>query len=595
MGKCSTVVDWKFDSRYFKEGTLEENNLVIRDASGNGNDLRLNTERVPEGKGARSFMRFDVDNIFEDGQTESLWISPLGNGNQDKKTGAFFETVPGAPINEEEFTEGYTIEVILKIPYDVSAWSSVFGPKGTGKLVGMIGSEPEAGGGLNISVSRELQWNPWTVNNEEVRENPTTWSDADGISADKWHHIVIKNDGHSTVMIVDGIQVQRCNTFEEQVGIKSLSTGGAKAWVVGTAYWGEADVFSEADCGDAIFRGYIQEIRMSRGVIDAEEYLVKEYVVDERYDLPGSNDPYPELARKENYTFVNIPDPQYQTQYKPEIVDAQMEWIRDNAERLNICMNLCVGDLSQDGTEREFQRADQAFRILDEAAIPYLVTDGNHDGPEFVKYFGGARYEKSKGYQGTGPSGISCYSVVKAGSYEYLFLSLPWWDREEEPYEGSNLEKDREWVLHVLDTHREYPTIIFSHFDEDMDTYVKPFDQVFMTVRGHIEDRWVTGFKNDFGHDVIDVVTNYQFDLYGGNGWLNPMEFDEAANKITFRCYSPWVEKKMKILNEEIENNGILLADEMRLFPFDKLYNMLKETDNTVVDINFAERFQLRK
>ena len=56
-------------------------------------------------------------------------------------------------------------------------------------------------------------------------------------------------------MVVDGIQVQRCNTFEEQVGIATLGQGENAGWVVGTAYWSGADAFSEAACGDAIFSG----------------------------------------------------------------------------------------------------------------------------------------------------------------------------------------------------------------------------------------------------------------------------------------------------------------------------------------------------
>lgn len=574
----NTVVDWKFDTDYVKSGSLETNDLVIWDASGNGNNLQLNTERVSPGQNADSYIKFNADSIGGNGETESVQLVPSA-----KKTGAFFETVAGAPMNEEEFKEGYTIEAIIKLPTSVNAWSSVFGQKGTGKLAGMQGGEPEANGGLNISGSRELQWNPWTTNNAEIKDNPTTWSDAGGLQPEKWHHVVIKNDGHSTVMIVDGIQVQRCNTFQEQVGIKSLNVGGQKGWVVGTAYWSEANTFSEEACGDAIFKGSIQEIRMSRGIIDPSEYLVKEHVVDDRYNISGNNAPYENLAGKNNYTFVNIPDPQYQTQYKPEIIDAQMEWIRDNRERLHTAMAICVGDLTQDDTEREYKHADQSFSILDEANMPYLVTDGNHDGEMFKQYFGGSRYEGDLGYQGTGPSQISSYSIIRAGSYEYLFLSLPW--------NSADLTADRDWILNVLNTHKEYPTIVFSHYNTDTETFVKPFDQVFMTVRGHIEDRWVRSFENNFGHKVIDVVTNFQFDLYGGNGWLNTMEFDESANLIKFRSYSPWVEKKMKILNGEMENNGILLADEMHLFPFDKLNNTVKATDNTTVELNFQERF----
>lgn len=592
---ANTVVDWKFDSDYIKSGSLETNDLIIYDASGNGNDLQLNTERVPAGKNAGNYISFSADDIYGNEGIESIYITPENTGNSGKKKGAFFETVAGAPMNDEEFTGGYTIEVILKVPQQLCAWSSIFGQKGTGKLAGMVGGEPEANGGLNISSSGELQWNPWTTNNAEIQDNPTTWSDAGGVQREKWHHVVIKNDGHSTVMIVDGIQVQRCNTFEDQVGIKSLNVGGQKAWVVGTAYWSGASSFSEASCGDAIFKGYIQEIRMSKGTVDPSDYLVTEHVVDDRYqNLPGDNDPYPELANEDNYTFVNIPDPQYQTQYKPEIVDSQIEWIRDNAEKLNIAMSLCVGDLSQDGTAREFERANQAFSLLDEANLPYLVVDGNHDGNEFKTLFSGSRYEGDTGYQGTGPSGVSSYSIIRAGSYEYLFLSLPWGYRDGNGV--SDLDKDREWILNVLDTHRDYPTIVFSHFNTNIDTFVKPYDQIFMTVRGHVTYRGISSFKNNAGHDVIDVVTNYQFDLYGGNGWLSTMEFDESANTVTLRSYSPWVEKKMKIISGEIENNGVLLADEMQLFPFDKLSNRLSTTsgstdDTVVLNLNFKERF----
>ena len=57
-----------------------------------------------------------------------------------------------------------------------------------------------------------------------------------------------------------------------------------------------------------------------------------------------------------------------------------------------------------------------------------------------------------------------------------IFSCLPW--------DPADLDVDKEWVLEVLKTHKTYPTIIFSHFNEEMEIYVKPFDQVFMTVRG---------------------------------------------------------------------------------------------------------------
>lgn len=87
-----TVVDWKFDSVYCKDGSLESNDLIIRDASGNGNDLRLNTERISKGKNADAYMTFVKDNIYGDQEAECIYMGPE-NTKSGKKTGVFFETV----------------------------------------------------------------------------------------------------------------------------------------------------------------------------------------------------------------------------------------------------------------------------------------------------------------------------------------------------------------------------------------------------------------------------------------------------------------------------------------------------------------------
>lgn len=102
---------------------------------------------------------------------------------------------------------------------------------------------------MNVSSSGELQWNFYT-NNPEIKNNPTTWSDDGGIQRNKFHHIVVKNDSNVTTMIVDGIVVLRCNTTQNQRGLADLGLG----WVVGTAYWSDAEIFDEKTCGDSIFK-----------------------------------------------------------------------------------------------------------------------------------------------------------------------------------------------------------------------------------------------------------------------------------------------------------------------------------------------------
>ena len=579
--QATTVVDWRFGSRYIKEGTtLAGNDLVLKDASGNGNDLVVETGRMEEGRSAADYMDFVNDSI--DGQSQSLFIHPKSTDKFGKKTGAFFRTVDDAPVNAETFDEGYTFEFIVKISDQISDWGSILSKRGTGKMSGLQSSEPQSGGGLNVSGSGELQWNFFT-NNRALHDNPTTWSDAGGMQPDKFHHIVVKNDTNFTTMIVDGIPVLRNNTTPGQRGLFDLGHG----WAVGSAYWSEAESFSEKTCGDAIFQGEIQQIRMSKGLVSPKDYLVTEHTVDDAYNVEGNNIHESLLQDQTHYNFAVIPDPQYTTQYKPAILDAQNEWIVKYRDDLNIAMTLGVGDVTQDSSDTEFAHADRSYSVFDKADLPYLLADGNHDSIKFLDKFGPARYANNSSFCGAGPSGYSKYAKVNAGSYRYMFVTIP--------YNQEQLDQDREWLNQILTENKNVPTVIVTHFDDGTknitNDFVKKYDQVFMFLEGHVTYRDASVMQNDYGHPVINAIVNYQFEPYGGNGVMRLMEFDEAHNKIVFHSYSPWVEKKMDILNGTLENNDILTPDEMSLFPFDCLNIKEHPSDTASFDFNFAQRF----
>ena len=84
---------------------------------------------------------------------------------------------------------------------------------------------------------------------------------------------------------------------------------------------------------------------------------------------------------------VNAPDfcrrsarSQNETQYYPQVLNSQMQWIVNNQKGLNIQMVLTEGDNINDGTSTaQLQNLDSAFRLLDNAGIPYLLGIGNHD------------------------------------------------------------------------------------------------------------------------------------------------------------------------------------------------------------------------
>ena len=140
------------------------------------------------------------------------------------------------------------------------------------------------------------------------------------------------------------------------------------------------------------------------------------------------------------------------------------------------------------------------------------------------------------------------------------------------------------------------PTVIITHFDDNnkniTNDFVKKYDQVFMFIEGHVTYRDAKIINNDYGHPVLNTIVNYQFEPYGGNGIIRLMQFDELNKEISFQSYSPWVQKKMDILDNKIENDGILNDDEKKLFPFDKLNITQDPSDNITFEFDFTERFK---
>ena len=41
--RVNVIAEWKFDSSNIESGSIADNNLVLKDVSGNGNNLRINT------------------------------------------------------------------------------------------------------------------------------------------------------------------------------------------------------------------------------------------------------------------------------------------------------------------------------------------------------------------------------------------------------------------------------------------------------------------------------------------------------------------------------------------------------------------------
>ncbi len=454
--------------------------------------------------------------------------------------GCYFQTVKNAPINRERFEQGYTIEAIVRLPRpfqeDKHSWMGVLTRQGRGADMGRKG-ENELLATLSVSNCMEYQWVCHSMN----RDTPATnWSRY--LKADEWHHVVIVNDTGQTLLYVNGI----CDYNSPARDIAGIAAIEGKGWNLGASEWGGRL--------DKLFSGTIREIRITGEPLDKANWLMDS---KPQQVLQGTNERIVLLNRADNYNFAFIPDPQKLVYLNPEMFEAQTEWLAQQHAGTRIAMTAFLGDIVDHSEARdEWERAANAIAVMDQCHIPYMMTAGNHDydaADTYLRYFGPGRFKHKDYIKGFSPSRYSSYGIIQAGSYCYMWLMA----------DMKHLLHDMDWCKGVLDKHRHLPTILVSHdilyADRDGDgrripqhsengtiiweELVAPCNQVFMTVNGHYDGTAHRVRHNAQGREVIQLLINYQDSYRGGNGWMRLAEFDERANRITFRTFSPWVER----------------------------------------------------
>lgn len=275
-----------------------------------------------------------------------------------------------------------------------------------------------------------------------------------------------------------------------------------------------------------------------------------------------------------DFTVVVLPDPQNETQYFPQVLNSQTQWIVNNRQALNIQMVMTEGDNINDGASTaQLQNLDAAFRLLDNAGIPYLLAIGNHDyngyNPKasrdlsgFNQWFGPGRYSGKAFFGGNFPSGSNAnsYAVVTINGKQVLFLTLE--------YRPTSASLD--WAESILSANADKEAIVVDHSfvlkngyredqcdDQDMpagkatgqETWarLRKHSNVIMVLSGHF-----TGGsgarRSDLGDNsnlVNQFFADYQDYANGGNGWLRVMTFHPASNTVSVSTYSPFLNQNM--------------------------------------------------
>lgn len=275
-----------------------------------------------------------------------------------------------------------------------------------------------------------------------------------------------------------------------------------------------------------------------------------------------------------DFTVVVLPDPQNETQFFPQALNSQAQWIVNNRQALNIQMVLTEGDNINDGAfTAQLQTLDAAFRLLDNAAMPYLLAIGNHDyngfNPKasrdlsgFNQWFGPGRYSGKAFFGGNFPSGSNAnsYAVTTINGKQVLFMTLE--------YRATSSSLD--WAESILSANADKEAIVVAHSfvlkngyredqcdDQDMPagnatgqetwTRLRKHSNVIMVLSGHF-----TGGsgarRSDLGDNnnlVNQLFADYQDFSNGGNGWLRVMTFHPASNTISVSTYSPFINQNM--------------------------------------------------
>jgi hypothetical protein len=571
LSQADITADWQFSKQNIKSGSIDTGDLVMQDASGNGNDLELKTTGDANSSEKANIIKWSSLNSENTSTGESLEF----NNYKGAPVGIYLSTVSGAPINTEKFTNGYTVEVLYKMPAnfdkDKYSWMGILGRSGSSRSIGKTAGDPIMTN-LAISSIKEVQWDCTPTN---LNKDLSNWSFALD-NNDTFYHIAVVNDGANTKLYVNGVLDFR-NPTDVMNGI-DMVTG--KGWNVGA---------SEYDNKlDTLLAGNIERIRISNKALTSDQWIANK---GNEKAIDGTNEDLPLLTNSQNYNFLFVPDIQFESAYKGDMLKAQMKWIADNYKNKNIKMTSFLGDIVDSSTDaQQWKNATTAISQLNAASVPNIVMAGNHDyggSNAYLNNFGPQIYTGKDYIKGTSPSGYSTYGIVQAGSYNYMFMSI----------DMNNFNADLNWANTVLNNNPNIPTIIFSHelynyseinkdgtgiVDTDKskllwDRLINNYDQIFMTFAGHNHGSVHRVQKNAFGHDVIENLVDYQSSPFGGNAWMRFAEFDENANTINFKTYSPWVEQ---------------LAPENKTY-FDVKF-LTSQRDQYKINFNFKERFNFK-
>lgn len=274
---------------------------------------------------------------------------------------------------------------------------------------------------------------------------------------------------------------------------------------------------------------------------------------------------HPEATPRGEYDFTIAieSDTQYYNEteaYYPHQL-AIHEFLLAERDNLNLQYLIHDGDIVNISTEQyQWENADAAYRLLDEAGLPYGVLAGNHDVAghaadytQYSQYFGEARFAGNPWYGESYKDNRGHYDLISAGGVDLMMVYLGW----PTPNDEADNSEDIAWLNEVIRAHPERKVWLNLHeymlttgglgpFPQRvLDEVVATNPNVFAVSSGHYHDAYTrTDEFDDTGDGVADrtvysMLFDYQGLPEGGLGYLRLAHFDNEGERILFRTYSP--------------------------------------------------------
>lgn len=292
-------------------------------------------------------------------------------------------------------------------------------------------------------------------------------------------------------------------------------------------------------------------------------------------------------------------DVQYTSEFYEDILLQQKKWIADTQDKYKSVMNIDTGDVANAAYlswEYNWKTIDKAYRIFENAKVPYTIAWGNHDYKYVDKYnlipnsdrlyrqyFPLSRFEENLGgwnlVDSNKVTDDMCLTQTIHGS-KIMLLTLGFWMDNSDIEWAKNIVKDPKYA--------DYNIIILTHhFNSSgkitstkgkqlLNDVIQGNENVKLLLCGHVDGVDIIN-PTTGGQQFYSILQDYQDEtgnmIYGGNGFLRMINFDVENNLVYFNTYSPltgekttpWAEGKYKEIDGLYQKNKDEFAVEVDL------------------------------